>query len=403
MSSKVEFENQKLKQAIILAGGLGERLKPLTYKTPKPLVSINGKPFILYLIERLILQNITEILILTGFKSDEFLFLKNQFGNKINLKIIETPVSYQTGSRILNASEFIHDHFLLLYGDNYWPFNIKLLAKNYFNSKKIGQIVIYQNDDRYSLSNVSISDNYIINCYDKSRKIPNLQFVDIGFGIFSRKVIEFLDLKINESFEKQVYEKLVEKKQLIGFPTAHRYYSLTNLDRLGPLETVLSDRKIIMIDRDGVLNKKAKRGEYITSWNDWVWNKGAISFLKACKNKNYRIIIISNQAAIGRKIATQPEIDKLHTEMLRFLDSKNANCIEHIYICPHHWEDNCDCRKPKIGLFTRAQKDYHIDLTKYIFIGDTDSDMNAAKSVGMDFFLVDPNSNIFSQLKKYLI
>ncbi|CAM8373701.1 HAD-IIIA family hydrolase [Candidatus Methylopumilus planktonicus] len=394
------MESFKLKQALILAGGLGERLKPLTLETPKPLISVNGKPFITYLIDRLISQDITDILILTGFKSDQFHFLKNKYSKKIKIRILITPVAYQTGSRMLSAIKFIDHHFILLYGDNYWPFNVDALVNSYKFNNKVGQIVVYRNSDRYSVSNVSMSEAGLVSEYDKSRKSPNLNYVDIGFGIFSKNVLSILNFSKNDSFEKQVYEKLVLKEELSGFITNQRYYSLTNLDRLGSLELMLSQRKYLFLDRDGVINKKAEKGKYITKWSQWEWNVGAIRFLKLCKKKDIRVIIISNQAAIGRKMASQPQIDKLHATMKKELDIMKANCIEQIYICPHHWVDNCECRKPKSGLLIRAQKDLHLDLSKYIFIGDSQSDLLAAQAEGMQALIIDPKKNIYIQLYK---
>lgn len=390
-----------IKQAIILAGGLGERLRPLTNGTPKPLISINGRPFISYLIDRLLSQGVEEVLILTGYMGEQFCSLLNFYKKEV-IKIITTPVHFQTGNRVLNISHLLRDEFFILYGDNYWPFDLSLMYKNFLVNNCFGQIVIYQNKDRYSLSNINIDDDNLIIEYNKMRNNSNLEYVDIGFGIFKKEVIDLLDFEINESFEKQVYNILIDKNQLYGFRTLHKYYTLTNIDRLGPLELVLSDKKYLFLDRDGVLNQKASRGEYIIKWSDWVWVDGAISLLKYCKSNDIRVIIITNQACIGRGIATQPQIDYLHTQMIGHLNDNGANCIESIYVCPHDWNDDCSCRKPAPGLLIRAQKNHNIDLSRCYFVGDSESDVQAAESAGAIGLKINSSQNIFEQLSVIL-
>ena len=95
---------EKIDQAIILAGGLGSRIYPLSKFTPKPMIDINGFPFIYYLIERLEKYNFSEVLILVGYKSEEFqkLFdLCKKF--KIKIKLIYSPITYNTGARLNDA------------------------------------------------------------------------------------------------------------------------------------------------------------------------------------------------------------------------------------------------------------------------------------------------------------
>ena len=92
----------EINQAVILAGGMGKRLMPLTKNIPKPMVKINNKPFLKYLIEYLQKQNIKKIIILTGYKSK---IIENYFKNKKNITIFKTRIEDDTGSRILKAFE----------------------------------------------------------------------------------------------------------------------------------------------------------------------------------------------------------------------------------------------------------------------------------------------------------
>ena len=123
-----------IKQAIILCGGLGTRLKPITNKIPKPMVKLNNKPFILYLIEQLKEQGIKEVLLLTGYLGEK---IQTYFGNGKNFGIkisySNGPINWDTGRRIWEARELLSKEFLLLYSDNFTTINLK---KNFIFFKK---------------------------------------------------------------------------------------------------------------------------------------------------------------------------------------------------------------------------------------------------------------------------
>ena len=145
------MSRSNIQQAVIFAGGKGERLRPFTNETPKPLISVNGKPLVGYLIERLKKFGVREVLILTGYLANKFHFIQKCYNSRdFIVKTISTPVDFQTGNRIIDCVDLINDEFMVLYGDNYWPFNLSNLYQNFQNSKCIGQIVAYSNYDYYS-------------------------------------------------------------------------------------------------------------------------------------------------------------------------------------------------------------------------------------------------------------
>ena len=124
------MKNIRLKQAVILAGGRGKRLKPITNDIPKPMALIKGIPFLDYLINSLIDEGITNILILTGYKHE---IIKKRYRDikGINIHFSDSGISADTGKRILDAHDQLDDYFLLMYGDNYWPLDLKNMLKLY--------------------------------------------------------------------------------------------------------------------------------------------------------------------------------------------------------------------------------------------------------------------------------
>jgi len=157
-------------------------------------------------------------------------------------------------------------------------------------------------------------------------------------------------------------------------------------------------RKVIFLDRDGVINERPSRGEYVKNWEDFKFLPGAIESLKILAEEGYHIFLVSNQAGIGRGMMTEQDLSFVHQEFLEELKKQNVE-IAGFYYCPHEMNENCDCRKPKPGLFLKAAKDYNINLRKAIFVGDEDRDKEAAKATGCKFIRVTPERNLLDIVK----
>ncbi|NQV18383.1 MAG: HAD family hydrolase [Armatimonadetes bacterium] len=148
-------------------------------------------------------------------------------------------------------------------------------------------------------------------------------------------------------------------------------------------------KKVIFLDRDGIINKKAPEHQYITKWNEFVFLLDIFEVLIHLSKLNFKIIIISNQQGIGKGILTYKDLDNIHEKMVSVLN-ENDILIEKIYFCPHLVSDNCNCRKPKTGLIEKAiqELNYEIDFNNSFMIGDSESDIIAGKRIGLKTVLV---------------
>lgn len=391
----------KLSQTVILAGGRGTRLRPLTDTVPKPMIKFHGKPFLEYLINNLREQGITRILLLLGYLPE---VINNYFGNGdrfgIHIDYSITEEVNDTGRRIKLAESQIDEYFMLMYCDNYWPLRLKDMLEQYERMNVEGQITVYSNKDGYTKDNVRVENGYAVQ-YDKSRTMPDLKGVDIGYAIFNKTVLRYLP-DDNILFEKTVYPKLVENRQLAAYTTDHRYYSVSSFERLELTEAFLRGEPAIILDRDGVLNKKPPKANYVKSWVEFEWLPGAKEALALLKQSNYRIIIITNQAGINRGMMTEADLMDIHEKMKKEAAEAGGN-IGAIYYCPHGWDENCDCRKPKPGMFFQAQHDFHLDLTRTYFVGDDERDEMAGKAAGCPTILVNDNYPLLSAVKEKII
>lgn len=141
------------------------------------------------------------------------------------------------------------------------------------------------------------------------------------------------------------------------------------------------ERKTIFIDRDGVINEDPI-GDYVKRWEDFRFIPGVIQALKQLTDHDFEIVIISNQAGIGDGIYSKAALEEITEGMKKELN-RNGVRLRGIYYCLHGKEENCDCRKPKTGLFRQATKDIDFNPSETFFIGDKVSDIQAGRDFGL--------------------
>jgi D-glycero-D-manno-heptose 1,7-bisphosphate phosphatase len=143
--------------------------------------------------------------------------------------------------------------------------------------------------------------------------------------------------------------------------------------------------KLIILDRDGVINQDSP--DYIKSPDEWHPLPGSLEAIAKLNKAGYTIIVVTNQSGVGRGYYSRATLRNIHKKMKDEL-AKHGGEIERIYLCPHKPEDDCDCRKPNIGMFKEIEHDYKINLYNVINIGDSLRDLQAGKLVGCKNILV---------------
>jgi len=392
---------KKIKQAVILAGGQGTRLRPFTLTAPKPMVPIAGKPFLEHLVEFLRTNNIEEIIMLLGYLPDKII---DYFGDGKNfgvtIRYSITPVEDETGTRIKKAEWLFDENFLLMYCDNYLPFQLERLVRLYREKGTLAAVTIYSNKDKITKNNVFVDAEGYVTKYDKSRLDPDLNGVDVGFFILNKNVLADAP-DADFSFERVIIPQLVEKRQLVGYVTDQRYYSMGSSDRLPVTEDFFRSKKVILLDRDGVINRRPPKADYVKIWDEFEFLPGAIDGLQLLSRKGYEIYLITNQPGIARGVMRLEDLETIHANLKKELEKKHVN-INEIYMCLHNWDDGCDCRKPKPGLFFRAANEHHFDLTKATMIGDDERDIEAGNAAGCKTILMKSDGSLFDVVKSIL-
>ena len=150
-------------------------------------------------------------------------------------------------------------------------------------------------------------------------------------------------------------------------------------------------RPAVFLDRDGTINEQMG---YINHLSRFILLPGSAAAIRLLNDHDIPVFVVTNQSGLARGYFPPALLDEVHAKMIEMLAAEGAH-VDGIYICPHHpeakeqqYREDCDCRKPKPGLFTRAALEHNIDLSASYVVGDRWSDLKGASACGATGILV---------------
>ena len=213
-------------QAVILAGGLATRLRPLTEQIPKCMINIQGKPFLRYQLELLKQNGINRIILCLGYLSEQIeRYFKN--GEQLGLQLtysLEEKGLLGTGGALRKALPFLDEEFLVLYGDSYLDFPYSEMLQHFYEIRPAALMLVYRNQNRWDKSNVVLENGYV-RIYDKSRTYPGMVYIDAGLSVLTRKVVQ--EISETQLYDlAELYHSLADQKRLPAFEIKSRFYEV---------------------------------------------------------------------------------------------------------------------------------------------------------------------------------
>ncbi len=412
-----------LNQAVILAGGKGQRLSKLYKNTPKCLVKLSGKPILQHQLEILEREKFSEVIILTHHLSEKIeKFVSSYHSNTLSIKVIkeERPLG-TAGSLLLNFGK-LQNQFCLIYGDLIFDINFKKFWKFHMIKKCDASLLLHPNDHPKDSDLVEIDDSGRVNKFHKypHKKGEFLQnLVNAAIYIFNKEsLIDYQKELRKLDFGKDIFPRMLkDSRHIYGYESPEYIKDAGTPERLKIVKKHLNKnfvksrnlsrkRPCIFIDRDGTINEE--RG-HISELKNFKLLPKVGKAIKLINNSNFLAVLITNQPVLARGECNFKELRKIHNKM-EFSLSENKAYLDRIYFCPHHPDKgfkgevkelkiNCNCRKPKIGLFKKAINDLNIDLKKSWMIGDSAIDIEAADRLGINSVLLNSNNKNDSFIK----
>ena len=389
-------ESLMIKEAIILAGGLGTRLRNAIPDLPKCMAPVAGRPFLFYVINYLRSQGIEKFIFATGYMHEIIEeYLNSQFPT-LNFECSVEKEPLGTGGAIqLALGKAKEQDLVIVNGDTLYK--VDLHKAFLFHTQHQAECTILLkpmiNFDRYGVVETNAG-----NLVDKFKEKQFYQKGNINGGIYLLNKDKFLDEEFPAkfSFETDYLEKALSlskgKKRRITGQVQDEYFIDIGIPEdynraqtefaKAPLDLDKIDKTwTLFLDRDGVINED-KIGSYIFDPGEFIFMKGAPELFKKLTEKFGQIIVITNQRGVGRGLMSEEDLAAIHEKMVAEINAVGGK-IDAIYFATSI--DNKDpLRKPNPGMAFRARADHpSIDLARSIMAGNHHSDMLFGKNAGM--------------------
>ena len=371
-----------MKQAVILAGGFGTRLAHVVSDVPKPMAPIKKNPFLEYIIKTLKKQGFDSFIFLTGYKSE---CIEKHFKSLKNAAFIKEETALGTGGAILNAYDKLDDEFYVINGDTFFDIDYSIL-ENFGKNKPITLALRYTNNiERYGF--VEIDDDFKIKSFVEKGKLPENRidgFINGGIYYVHKSVLKPYADKFNNEFislETEIFPKLLANNDLYGLPIGGCFIDIGIPEDYYRAQDLIPDwisRELtpaLFIDKDGTLIENT---EY-PHGRDFKIIKSTIDILKNYAAGHYHIVMVTNQAGIGKDKFTIEQMQEGFDGIKEFYKKYEVN-FDDIEYCPFHknaviknYAYDTILRKPNPGMILTACEKLKIDLKNSIMVGDNPS------------------------------
>ena len=227
----------ELPPVCILAGGLGSRLGEAVKDTPKPLLEVAGRPFLIHQLELLARQGARKVVLCVGYLGEriERAIGREQFGIRVQYSYDGLELAGTLGA-IRQALPMLGEHFLTLYGDTYLRLDYRTFDLSWQSSRLPAAMCVLRNHGKWGPSNASFAKS-LVTQYDKKNPTPNMEWIDYGLGGLSSRALELVSNETTDLADLQ--HVLAQRGLLFGFEATRRFYEIGTPDALNETEKFL--------------------------------------------------------------------------------------------------------------------------------------------------------------------
>lgn len=399
-------------KTVIMAGGKGSRISSIASDIPKPMVKIEKKPILEYVIECLRKQGFTDIIITVSHLGNVIMeyfgdgsgfspVTGNPFG--VNIEYYFEKEALGNAGALFQIKGKLTEDFLLLNADV--VFDIDFNRFVCFHKKHGGLVTLFTHPNNHPHdSGLIIADNNGVVEKWLSREDERPEFyknrVNAGLHVINPKILEKKITTSKVDLDRQLLKPLAGTGKMFCYDsteyikdmgTLERYFSVCEDYKTGLIsrKNLRNKQKAVFLDRDGTINKYVG---FLRNIEEFELIVGVADAIKKINASGYLAIIITNQPVIARGEITDLQLAEIHNKMETLLGKEGAY-LDAIYYCPHHphkgyegecpeLKFNCNCRKPKPGMLFKAAEDFNIELSQSWMVGDSENDIKAGIKAG---------------------
>lgn len=408
-------------KTVIMAGGKGTRIASVRSDVPKPMIKICGKPILEHQIENLKACGLTDIILVIGHLGH---VIQNYFGDGsrfgVNIEYFVEDHPLGTAGALFKMPQLTED-FLLLCGDVIIDVDFNRFIAFHKEKKAWASLMAHPNGHPYDSSllvteiippvekgGCPVDTHRVMRWMAKEdERLYYKNRVNAGIEIISPELLketmkDFVprhpETPDKIDLDRDVLKRNIPSGKIYAYDTPEYIKDMGTPERFYETEKDMESGKIharnlknkqqaVFLDRDGTINKYVG---FLTKPEQFELIDGVAEAIKRINQSGYLAIVVTNQPVIARGECTWEELQQIHDKMETELGKEGA-FIDGIYICPHHpdkgfegerpeYKFDCDCRKPKPELLLQAAKDFNIDLSQSIMIGDSERDVEAGKN-----------------------
>ncbi len=411
---QIAVQERRMKQAVILAGGKGTRLRERLGDLPKPLIDICGKPLLERQIELVKRHGYTHVLLLVSYASQYIIDFCAGSVDKWGLSIecIEDGQPLGTAGAVLAQKGRLEEDFLVMYGDT--MMEIDLARFHAFHRSRpdvAATLFLHPNDHPNDSDLVELDDEGRIAAFhpyphDPEQYYPNL--VNAALYYVRRTALEpWRHTQGPLDFGKHIFPAMLERGQiLLGYNSPEYIKDCGTPERLDRVCADFTSGRVaraslsvaqrgVFIDRDGTINRETG---HLSRHEQFELLPGVEEAIKLLNGSQYRTIVVTNQPVLARGECSFAGLKQIHNKMDTLLGRSGAY-VDRTYYCPHHPDRgfegevpelkiDCNCRKPATGMIEQAREDLNIDIAHSWMVGDTSVDVLMARRAGLHSIVV---------------
>ena len=383
-------------EAIVLAGGLGTRLRSELPDLPKCMAPIDGRPFIDILIELLQQQGIRHFILSLGYRADAVQeHLKSAYPEAdFSFVVEEEPLG--TGGAVMAALVAVRgDTVFVLNGDTCFDVDLPRLAEFHATTHADCTVALKPMRDFSRYGRVETdADGRILAFREKEPCAEGM--INGGVYVLDKNALQKAGLPVRFSFEEGYLSAFLHRHRIMGMPQEGYFIDIGIPEDYRRAQRELKVRKgsnekgldlaridgtwTLFLDRDGVINHE-KPNDYIRNPSEFRFLEGAEEAIAAFGSVFGRILVVTNQKGIGRGLMTEQDLKDINRHMLAGIE-KTGGRIDRIYHCPDTDPDS-PCRKPNPGMGRQAMADFpEIRADRTLMVGNTMSDMGFGRAIG---------------------
>jgi histidinol-phosphate phosphatase family protein len=375
----------------VLAGGLGTRLRSVVADRPKVLADIHGRPFLAYLLDQLAGAGCRCVVLCTGYLGEQVSRVFGRSYGPLEIRYSQEQEPRGTGGALKLAIEnFNSDPVLVMNGDSFCGIDLKAYWNWHCRQQATASVALTRvmRNERYGLVKLDSGDRIV---EFSEKKTGGEGWINAGIYFLSQELLRAIPKTGSVSLERDIFPQWVGRG-LYGYRGAAPFLDIGTPEDFGVAENFFARlrlnesprRRFVVLDRDGTIIQEC---EYLSDPEQVTLIPGAGTALSELQRMGFGLAVITNQSGVGRGFFDLDRVNLIHQRLERLLATEGVR-LDGLYVCPHTPDDDCACRKPRLGLIRQASSELDFDLKESIVIGDKPCDIEMGRIAGATTFLV---------------